>query len=168
MQIPAAATTIGQSADNRKILAITAFFLCILSSIGLLVEVLQLKNRCRRYFQNADNYFQLASYSLTFIFIVSLLMGNDNWCSTPGQWQIGAFAVFLSWVNLLFILKYMPYTAIPINRFLSICVAFLKLIFLPIVLILAFSTPFYMVFVKVSCLGCAIGSIFGMKLMVVY
>ena len=73
------------------------------------------------------------------------------------QWQIGALAVFLSWLNFIFILKYMPYTAVPINMFLSICVTFLKVIFLPIVLILAFGIPFYMVFVhttsssKVSC-----------------
>ena len=137
----------GRSGYDWIILSTTAIFLCILSFFGFLVAPFQL---VKRGWKNPDNYIQLASYTLTLIFIISLLMGNDNWCSTPWQWQTGAFAVFFSWVNFIFILKYMPYTAIPINRFLSICVAFLKLIFLPIVLILAFSTPFYMVFVKVS------------------
>jgi len=114
-------------------------------------------NRGLRYFKDLDNYFQLALYILTLIFIVSLVKSNDNWCSTPWQWQIGALAVFFSWVNFIFILRYISYTAGPINMFLSICVAFLKLIFLPILLILAFGIPFYMVFVKVSCLGCAVG-----------
>ena len=108
-------------------------------------------NRGLRYFKDPDSYFQLALYILTLIFIVSLVKSNDNWCSAPGQWQIGAFAVFFSWVNFIFILRYIYYTAGPINMFLSICVAFLKLIFLPLLLILAFGIPSYMVFVKVSC-----------------
>ena len=112
---------------------------------------MQLMNRGLRYFKDPDSYFQLALYILTLIFIVSLVKSNDNWCSAPGQWQIGAFAVFFSWVNFIFILRYISYTAGPINMFLSICVAFLKLIFLPLLLILAFGIPSYMVFVKVSC-----------------
>ena len=108
---------------------------------------------------NPDNCFQWVLHTLTLIFMVSLLNGNECWCSTPWQWQIGAFSVFFSWLNFIFVLKYMPYAASPINMFLSICVAFLRLIFLPILLILAFGVPFYMVFVKVSCLGCAMGVI---------
>ena len=142
-----------------RFLAAAAIALCILSFIGLLVEFQQLMNRGLRYVKDPDNYFQLALYILTLIFIVSLLMGNDNWCSTPWQWQIGALAVFLSWFNFIFILKYLSYTAGQINMFLSICVAFLRLIFLPILLILAFGIPFYMVFVKVSYLDVQLGII---------
>ena len=139
---------LGLGARHLRILAVADDVLCLLSIIGYLVEFLQLVNRGRRYFWDFDNYLQLALYTLTIIFIDNL--DNECWCSTSLRWQIGAFAVFLSWVNFIFVLKYMPYTAIPINMFLSICVAFLRLIFLPVVLILAFGIPFYMVFVKVS------------------
>ena len=125
-----------------------AITLCFLSILGLLVEFLQLMNRRWRYFGDSDNYFQLALYLSIVIFIFGF--SNECWCSTPWQWQIGALAVFLSWLNFIFILKYMPYTAVPINMFLSICVTFLKLIFLPIVLILAFGMPHYMVFVRTT------------------
>ena len=125
-----------------------AVTLCFLSILGLLVELLQLMNRCWRYFEDSDNYFQLALYLSTVIFIFGF--SDECWCSTPWQWQIGAFAVFLSWLNFIFILRYLPYTAVPINMFLSICVTFLKLIFLPIVLILAFGVPHYMVFVRTT------------------
>ena len=109
-----------------------------------------------RYFKDPDNHFQLALYTLTLIFIVSFVKGNECWCSAHWQWQIGAFAVFLSWINFILILKYIPYTAVPINMFVSICVKFLKMIFLPLLLVLAFGIPFYMVFsTEVSCLGCA-------------
>ena len=115
------------------------------------MEVVQLVERKWKYFEDSDNYFQLALYISTVIFIHGF--DNECWCSNTWQWQIGALAVFLSWFNFIFILKYMSYTAIPINMFLRVCVKFLKMIFLPIVLILAFGVPHYMVFVrtKVSC-----------------
>ena len=140
----------GQSENKWIYLAATVIVLCVL---GVVVEILQLMNIYWRYFTNPDNYFQLASYIVTFIFIVILIVnGNDNWCSTPEQWQIRTFIIFLPWLNFIFILKDMPYTAIPINRIFSICVTFLTLIFLAMLLILTFGIPFYVVFEKVSCL----------------
>ena len=111
---------------------------------------MQFINRGWRYFKDLENYLLLALYTSTVIFIVSF--GKDNWVSTPWQWQIGAFAVFLSWLNFIFILKYMPYAGVPINMFLAICARFLKLIYLPIVLVLAFGVPYYMVFVHTTTL----------------
>ena len=139
---------IGQSETDRTFLDVISKMLCILCIIGVLVEAIQFKMSCWRYFKNSDNYFQLALYLSIIIFIRGF--DNECWCSTPWQWQIGAFAVFFSWINFIFVLKYMPYTAVPINMFLSICWTFLKLIFLPIVLILAFGIPFYMVFVRTT------------------
>ena len=137
---------VGQSRSRLWFLAATAFLLYILCILGFLMEVVQLVERKWKYFEDSDNYFQLALYISTIVFIRGF--DNECWCSTPWQWQIGALAVFLSWFNFIFILKYMSYTAIPINMFLSICVKFLKMIFLPIVLILAFGVPHYMVFVR--------------------
>ena len=153
LQTLAATAIDGQCGDERRFLATIAITLCTLFLFGLsLVEVVQLTKRGWRYFKDPDNYFQLALYILAIIFIVS----NDSWCSTHWQWQIGAFAVFLSWINFILILKYIPYTAVPINMFVSICVKFLKMIFLPLLLVLAFGIPFYMVFsTEVSCLGYA-------------
>ena len=138
----------GQTEGDQNFLAKAAIILYILSIFGLLVEFLQFVNRGWRYLTYFDNYLHLALYISTVTFIY--VFGDECWCSTPWQWQIGAFAVFLSWLNFIFILKYMPNTAVPINMFLSICVTFLKLIFLPIVLILAFGVPFYMVFVRTT------------------
>ena len=139
---------LGQSGNDRIFLTAAAITLCILSFIGVVVEIMQLINRGWRYFKDSDNYFQLILYALIIIFIYGF--DHDCWCSTPWQWQIGAFAVFLSWLNFIFSLKYMPYIDIPIIMFLSICWTFLKLILLPILLILAFGIPFYMVFVRTT------------------
>ena len=140
--------TLDQSESDRKFLAATSVLLHLLSSTGFMVEAVQLSLRRWNYFKDLDNYFQLALYTLTIIFILGF--NNECWCSTHWQWQIGAFAVFFSWINFIFILKYIPYTAVPINIFLSICVKSLELIFLLLVLILAFGVPFYMVFVRTT------------------
>ena len=140
--------SIGQ---NQDALVVTANLLICLSYLGLFGESLQLIDRSWRYFKDFDNCLQLALYISTVIFIHGF--DNECWCSTFWQWQIGAFAVFLSWLNVILVLKYMPFTAIPINMFLSICVKFLNMIYLPLLLLLAFGVPHYMVFVrtKVSC-----------------
>ena len=143
---------VGQAGGYQILLAATTFLLYFLSFLGFLVEVLQLIERRWKYFKDVDNYFQLTLFSSTIIFIYGF--DKEYWCSTPWQWQIGAFAVFLSWLNFIFVLKYMPYViAGPINMFLGICVTFLRLIYLPFVLISAFGVPFYMIFVrtKVTC-----------------
>ena len=140
---------LGQSNDDRNFLTAATYILCILSIFGLFFELVQLVNKGTRYFKYFDNYFRVPLYISTTIFI--LWFDNACWCSNPWQWQIGAFAVFLSWINFIFILKYMPYViAGPINMFLSICVKFLQLILLPVLLILAFGVPHYMVFVRTT------------------
>lgn len=141
--------TVGQPGGYQIFLAATVFLLYFLSLLGLLVEVLQLIERRWKYFKDVDNYFQLALFSSTLIFIYGF--DNHYWCSNIWQWQIGAVAVFLSWLNFIFILKYTPYViAGPINMFLGICGTFLRLVYLPFVLISAFGVPFYMVFVRTN------------------
>lgn len=135
---------LGHAEGDWKFLSATAIFLYMLSFIGFMVEVFQFWMRGLRYFNDSDNYFQLALYTLTIIFINGFR--NESWCSTPGQWQIGVSAVFLSWFNFIFAFKYMPYTDIPINMFSSICFRFLKTIYLKIGLILVSGVPFYVVF----------------------
>ena len=119
----------------------------MLVSVGILLEFWQLKLRRLKYLRDANNYFQLALYIMTSIFIFDF---DECWCAATWQWQIGALAVFLSWFNFILVLRSMPHAAVPINIFLSICVTFLKLIFLPIMLVLAFGIPFYMIFVRTT------------------
>jgi len=99
-----------------------------------------------KYFLAFENYFQICVFSFTIIFVFGFF--NDCWCATPWQWQIGALAVFLAWFNVIILLKDMPWAGIPINMLFNIIWTFLKLIFMPILLIIAFSIPFYMLFVR--------------------
>ena len=88
----------------------------------------------------------------TFIFTFMFVFGfvNDCWCAPPWQWQIGALAVFMAYINFLLLLKGVPLfkLGLYINMLLNIVIEFIKLIILPILLIPAFAFPFYMLFVR--------------------
>ena len=85
-------------------------------------------------------------FLLTIIFVCGFW--NDCWCAPPWQWQIGALTLFMAYINILLTLKRMPILGVPITMLLNIVVTFVKLIYLPVLLILAFAIPFYMVFVR--------------------
>ena len=87
-----------------------------------------------------------ATFLMTIIFVFGFW--NDCWCAPAWQWQIGAFAVFLAYINLVLYLRGLPIVGIYINLLISIVFKFLELIYLPVLLILAFAFPFYMVFVR--------------------
>ena len=88
----------------------------------------------------------------TFIFAIIFVFGfhNDCWCAPPWQWQIGALAVFMAYISLIFLLKGVPLLnfGVYINMLLKIVYEFMKLILLPFLLILSFAFPFYMLFVR--------------------
>ena len=103
----------------------------------------EMRNSIGDYF---DIVFRFIMFFLTIIFVFGFV--NDCWCAPPWQWQIGALAVFMAFFNLVLMLKGMPVLGVPINMLLNIIVTFLRLLYLPVLLILSFSIPFYMVFVR--------------------
>ena len=115
----------------------------------IFIEAVQLRQRHFKYFKEWDNYFQLTCFVLIIAFVAPGFT-NNCWCAHNGQWQIGAFALCLGWFNLIVLLKDMPCTAVPVNMFINICITFLKLLFLPFLLLLAFAFPFYMVFARTA------------------
>lgn len=99
-----------------------------------------------RYVAVVEVIFRSVTFSLIIIFVFGF--GNDCWCAPPWQWQIGAFAIFLAYINLLLLFKGIPLLGVPINMLFHIVITFLKLIYLPILLIFSFAIPFYMLFVR--------------------
>ena len=95
---------------------------------------------------NCDTVVQAGSFLFTIVFVVGFW--NDCWCIRPWQWQIGALAVFLSYINLILHLRGFPVLGVFSNLLVHIVIKFLQLIYLLLLLILAFSIPFYMLFVR--------------------
>ena len=101
-----------------------------------------------QYAAIAEAIFKTVTFTLTIIFVSGFW--NDCWCTLPWQWQIGALAVFMAYINILLLLKGIPILGVPVNMLLHIIITFVKLIYLPVLLIFSFAFPFYMLFVRDS------------------
>ena len=115
------------------------------------LELIQLLKRRKSYLSEPDNYLELLMLFSTFTFATAG-QAEGCFCLEGYAWEFGALAVFLAWIDLVIYLKKLPLTAIPINMLQSILMTFLKLIYLPLILITAFAIPFYMLFSRVSVL----------------
>jgi hypothetical protein len=141
----------GPSGSNRATFPTLAVIL-ILLSIGFLCFEVFFRYIMREYWNTFYYWFELVVrvgvFLLTVIFVSGF--GHDCWCTPPWQWQIGALAVFLTYFNAVLLLKGLPFLGLYISMLLKIIATFLFLIYLPILLILAFAFPFYMLFVRDS------------------
>ena len=105
-----------------------------------------LKFKLRMVQTLCETLLRAGEFFLTIIFVFGFW--NDCWCAPPWQWQIGTLAVFLAYISIILLLKGIPIVGVPINMLLNIVITFLKLIYLPVLLILAFGIPFHMLFVR--------------------
>ena len=116
--------------------------LLILTIIGFIIELIQLIFERVHYFLNLHNYMEIVLYIAVIIFIQ--VDSDTCWCADRMIWQIGAAACVLAWLNLVFILKRLPFTAIPINMMINMISTFISIALLPLLLIFTFALPFYM------------------------
>lgn len=129
-----------------RFLISSAVIVIITSVFYLLLEPYQLIRRgYKKYFKDPENYFQIVTYVCVIIFVFPL--GHKCWCYPTWKWQIGALAIFLAWINNFILLKHIPHIGQPITMLFNVYINFLLLIYLPILLILTFAFPFYMLFI---------------------
>ena len=123
--------------------------LLVYCGVRSVTEFIQLIQRRQDYLKEPENYIEILLIATTYIFATAG-QAEDCFCLTGYAWQIGALAVFLAWIDLVIYLKKLPLTGIPINMLQNVVLTFLKLIYLPAILIIAFAIPFYMLFSRVS------------------
>lgn len=111
------------------------------------------------YLKDPQNYLQLTTYICVIIFVFPL--GHICWCYPSWKWQVGALAIFLAWIDYFILLKHIPYIGQSIAMLYNVYLNFLKVVHLPILLIVAFALPLYMIFVATSevCSLCTPNSI---------
>lgn len=144
---------ISSEPDGMPRFTALAVILILMSGVFLVVEVLEIRTwkitrEGHLYSVVTEAIFRTAMFLLTIVFVFGFW--NDCWCTPPWQWQIGALAVFMAYINVLLLLKGIPVLGVPINMLLNIVITFLKLIYLPVLLIFSFAIPFYMLFVRDS------------------
>ena len=120
-------------------------FLVVLSCFNLILEGMQIFNRKLKYFTDWKNYVEISLSSLTISFVLSMRF-NDCYCPNASQWQLGSVVIFLAWIDLILLISSIPFAALSINMLISIIKSFLKFIFLPLLLIISFGIPLFLLF----------------------
>ena len=100
---------------------------------------------------------ELLLFTLSIVYV--FIFPNNCGCPMDWQWNIGIFAVFLSWFNLLFFTAEIPHTGTYVLIFKEILVTFLKLISFSIILVAGFSFVLFMMFFNPSAQVGAVWSI---------
>ena len=108
------------------------------------MEFIQFLEQPGHYFLSRENWLEIFLYSFTLIFMSSL--GGTCECPKPWQWQIGALAVFLAWIQLSIFVRKLPQLGLYIIMFEGIVITFIKIAIPALLLVLAFSFAFYMMF----------------------
>jgi transient receptor potential cation channel subfamily A protein 1 len=97
------------------------------------------------YLKDWVNWIELTLFTTSIIFVV--IFFTDCLCPMGWQWQLGAMAVFLGWLDLiLFLRKLLPLTGIYIVMFVDIFYTFCRLFVFALLLVIAFGLSFYMAF----------------------
>ena len=117
----------------------------ILSGINLALEGIQIVNRKLKYFIEWQNYVEIGLSSLTISFVLSMRF-KDCYCPNSSQWQLGSVVIFLACIDFILLINSIPFVALSINMLISITKSFLKLAFLPLLLIVSFGIPFFLLF----------------------
>lgn len=138
-----------ESSSEQVFLRFAAVILLIFCGIRSIMELLEFIQRRLLYFQEIDNYLEILLIVCTAIFAIAA-HSADCFCVDSLPWQFGAAALFLGWIDLIMYLKKLPLTGIRINMLQTVVITFLKLVYLPAILIIAFALPFYMLFSRVS------------------
>lgn len=93
-----------------------------------------------------ENYVQALMFILILIFVFPVNVAEACWYYSDWRWQVGTLDVFLAWVNTFMLLKEAPIVGQPITMLLNVYTNFVKIIYLPALLVLTFCVPFYMLF----------------------
>jgi len=128
---------------RRSYLSVSTVLLGISSFFSLVLEGIQFLSRKLEYFMDIKSYLDVSISFLTFSFVISTRV-NDCFCSSGGEWQLGAAVIFLAWAALILLMRGFPFTAIPINMLLSITRSFFQVFTLPVLLIVTFGLPLFL------------------------
>ena len=145
---------VGIEDGQRNFLFFSSSLLVLFSLICLAVNVLTLYSIGLKEmisltftFERYKVFIETLLAAFVLVFVIGYYINDiDNWCPRDYQWNFGAICTCLSWVTVLISLKGVPLTAGHVNMLFTIIKQFVKISFLPILLLIAFFIPFVMLF----------------------
>lgn len=108
------------------------------------MEIFQLLLLRFIYILDWVNWLEIIMFACSIVF--GVVFTNQCLCPYDWQWQVGAIALFLAWIELIIFIRKLPLTGIYILMFVNIFYTFLKMIVLTLLLVVAFALAFYMAF----------------------
>lgn len=120
----------------------------------LLLEVGQFVLLGRKYFIDWANWMEVILFICAIVF--AWVFHNDCLCPYKWQWQFGIVAIFFGWVTLIVFIQKFPLTGIYVLMFVSILFTYMKAVILFILLVVAFSLTFFMMFYEPQYEVCSI------------
>ena len=139
---------------ERSFLRGAAIVVIIFAVIRIFIETIQIVRRRVRYFSDWENWMELCLFVATIIFVSSGLQAGCL-CPESWQWQLGALALFIAWLDLVLFLKKFPLTGIYVVMFVDIFYTFMRMILLSILFVVSFGVAFYMLFFRPVSVLCA-------------
>ena len=132
---------------ERSFLRGIAIMAIVFAVIRLFIETMQSYHKRLRYFLDWENWMELCLFIATIIFVSSGLQSGCL-CPESWQWQLGALALFIAWLDMVLFLKKFPLTGIYVVMFVDIFYTFMRMILLSILFVISFGLAFYMLFFR--------------------
>ena len=132
---------------ERSFLRGAAVVVIVFAVIRLFIETLQILRKRLHYFLDWENWMELCLFIATIIFVSSGLQSGCL-CPESWQWQLGALALFIAWLDMVLFLKKFPLTGIYVVMFVDIFYTFMRMILLSILFVVSFGLAFYMLFFR--------------------
>ena len=130
--------------DHHIYIYITGGAVIFCASFRLLFELIQLCVLRLRFILDWGNIMEI------FLFMSSIgyawVFNSPCLCPKLWQWQIGAIAVFLAWIDLVLFFAKFPQIGIYSLIFVKILSTFFKAVFVTALLVIAFAIALYMSF----------------------
>ena len=141
---------------ERSFLRGSAIIVIVSAVVRLFIETIQFVRKRLRYFLDWENWMELCLFIATIIFVSSGLQSGCL-CPESWQWQLGALALFIAWLDMVLFLKKFPLTGIYVVMFVDIFYTFMRMILLSILFVVAFGLAFYMLFFRPVrvCIACS-------------
>ncbi|XP_072178741.1 transient receptor potential cation channel subfamily A member 1-like [Diadema setosum] len=118
----------------------------VLAVFNLIRELFQLYFQRRSYFASFCNLIEWALYVLAILLVLPLSqIRYHNGIRIPlaWQWQCGAVAVFLAWINLILYIRRFSVLGIYVIMFTEILRTFIQFVLILVLVLVAFALAFY-------------------------
>ncbi|KAL9951430.1 hypothetical protein ACROYT_G044089 [Oculina patagonica] len=127
------------STRSNTVIQVLTYVVIVFALVHLLREVVQIVKKRANYFTAFSNYFELAGYITTMLYV---LPSYD--CKTGWHIQIGAMSMFFGWMNLILYLRKLSFYGSYVIMLATMFITLFKVLVLFLLFILSFGTTFYM------------------------